>query len=195
MQWIIRPHSDEHHDYRGYAGEVAAGVFRPGDEVMALPSGFTSTVTAIENLDGVVDQAFPPMSVTMRLADNIDISRGDMICRPNNRPHVGQDIEAMIVWMTDEPLRPRTKYGIKHTTRSARCMVNEVRYRLDIHTLHREPDAGELGLNEIGRVTLRTTVPLLFDEYRRSRATGSFILLDEATNNTIGVGMILPPTD
>ncbi len=195
VQWIIRPHSDDHHDYRGYAGEVAAGVFRTGDEIMALPSGFTSTVRSIETLDGPIEQAFPPMSVTIRLEDNIDVSRGDMLCRPNNRPHVGQDIDAMVVWMTDEPLRPRIKYAIKHTTRSARCMIQDIRYRLNIHTLHREPDAEQLDLNEIGRVSLRTTTPLLYDEYRRSRVTGSFIIIDESTNNTIGVGMILPPRD
>ncbi|MCA9289927.1 MAG: bifunctional sulfate adenylyltransferase subunit 1/adenylylsulfate kinase, partial [Phycisphaerales bacterium] len=143
------------------------------------------------SLGGPLDEAFPPMSVSLLLEDDIDISRGSMLCRPNNRPHVGQDVEAMVVWMADAPLQARGKYGIKHTTQSARAMVKDFRYRLNIHTLRRETDATQLGLNEIGRVSLRTTAPLLYDEYRRCRSTGSFILTDESTNNTVGLGLII----
>jgi bifunctional enzyme CysN/CysC len=192
VQYVLRPHTDEFHDYRGYAGRVAAGVFKPGDEVMVLPSGFTSTVSAIDTYDGPVDEAFAPMSVTIRLADEIDVSRGDMICRPHNQPTVSQDVDAMVCWLSDvSTLSPRTKLTIKHTTRTARALVKELHYQLDVNTLHRHEGVPHLGLNEIGRVTLRTTQPLFFDEYRRSRETGSFILIDEATNATVGAGMIL----
>ncbi len=191
VQYVIRPQSVQYPDYRGYAGTVASGVLKPGDEVMVLPSGFTSRIESIETHDGPVDEAFPPMAVTVRLQDEIDISRGDMICRPHNMPMVTQDIEAMICWMTDRPMTPGMKLGIKHTTRSARTMVKDLRYRLDINTLHRDEQAGELGLNDIGRVQLRTTVPLFADEYRRNRSTGGFVLIDEATNVTVAAGMIL----
>lgn len=192
VQYVIRPHREGLQDYRGYAGTVAGGVFRPGDEVMVLPSGFTTTIDAVETMDGEMEEAFAPMSCTIRLADNIDISRGDMICRTNNSPDVGQDIDAMVCWMTEQSsLTPRTKLGIKHTTRSARAMVTDLRYRLDINTLRRDEDAESLTLNEMGRVTLRTTQPLFYDEYRRNRTTGSFILIDESNNNTVGAGMIL----
>ena len=192
VQYVLRPHSDEFHDYRGYAGRVAGGVFKPGDEVVVLPSGFSSRISSIDTFDGPVDEAFAPMSVTIRLADEIDVSRGDMICRPNNRPTAGQDLEAMVCWMTEaSTLGPRTKLGIKHTTRSARVVVQDLHYRLDTNTLHRDEQARQLGLNEIGRVSLRVTQPLFFDEYRRNRETGSFILIDEATNNTVGAGMLL----
>jgi len=192
VQYVIRPQSAAHPDYRGYAGQVASGVLKPGDEVMVLPSGFTSRITAIDTADGPVEQAFPPMSVTIRLADDIDIARGDLICRPNNAPHTTQDIEAMICWMDEtKSLSPGGKYAIKHTTRSARALVKELHYRLDINTLHRDEAATTLGLNEIGRVRLRTTQPLLADEYRRNRATGGFILIDEATNRTVAAGMIV----
>jgi bifunctional enzyme CysN/CysC len=196
VQYVIRPMNDEHHDYRGYAGTVAGGVFKPGDKVVVLPSGFTSTVAAIDTADGPVDEAFAPMAVTVRLADDIDVSRGDMICRDRNRPHVGQDLEAMVCWLTEQStLTPRAKLAVKHTTRWGRALVKDLQYRLDVNTLHRDESATALQLNEIGRVQLRTTVPLFFDEYRRNRATGSFILVDEATNNTVGAGMILGPTD
>ena len=195
VQYVLRPHDTANHDYRGYAGRVAGGVFKPGDEVMVLPSGFTSRIRAIDSYDGPIDAAFPPMSCTLLLEDEIDISRGDMICRPHNQPTVGQDIDAMICWMTEQSsLVPGAKLAIKHTTRSARALVKELQYRLDINTLHREEGAGSLALNDIGRVTLRTTVPLFFDEYRRNRETGSFILIDEATNNTVAAGMILGPS-
>ena len=192
VQYVLRPQSDKFHDYRGYAGTVAGGSFRVGDEVMVLPSGFTTTITHIETHDGDVETAFPPMSVAMRLADEIDISRGDMICRPGNQPQVSQDIDAMVCWMTEQSaLTPRTKLTIKHTTNVAKCMVQSLDYRLDINTLHRDEAATQLDLNEIGRVSMRVQKPLLFDEYRRNRSTGSFILIDEHTNNTVGAGMIL----
>jgi bifunctional enzyme CysN/CysC len=192
VQYVIRPQSTVVSDYRGYAGQVASGVLKPGDEVMVLPSGFTSTITSIDTADGPVDAAFPPMAVTVRLADEIDISRGDLICRPNNRPMVAQDIEAMICWMDEtRPLTVGGKYTIKHTTRTARAIVRGLQYRLDVNTLHRDETATGLALNEIGRVKLRTTVPLLCDEYRRNRTTGGFIVIDETTNRTVGAGMII----
>ena len=192
VQYVIRPMSSSGLDYRGYAGQVSGGVFKPGDEVVVLPSGFTSTIAAIDGPNGPVDEAYPPMSVTIRLADEIDISRGDMICRPKNQPTASQDIEAMVCWMSEVgSLQPRQKLAIKHTTRWARALVNDVQYRLDVNTLHRDESASSLALNEIGRVSLRTTAPLFFDEYRRNRSTGSFILVDEATNNTVAAGMIL----
>jgi len=192
VQYVIRPQSTTVTDYRGYAGQVASGVLKPGDEVMVLPSGMTSTIAAIDTADGPVDEAFPPMSVTIRLTDEIDISRGDMLCRPHNTPHVAQDIEAMICWMDETaPLRVGAKYAVKHTTRSVRTVVRGLQYRLDVNTLHRDESAAELTLNEIGRVRLRTTAPLLADEYRRNRTTGGFILIDEGTNRTVAAGMIL----
>jgi len=190
VQYVVRPKSDEHHDYRGYGGQVAGGVLKRGDEVVVLPSGMTSTIEAIDLFDTEVDEAFPPMSVTVRLADDVDVSRGDMIARVNNAPHPSQDIDAMVCWMTNEPLRPRQKLAIKHTTRTGRALVKDVQYRLDVNTLHRDQETKELGLNEIGRVQLRTTVPLLCDPYSKNRTTGSFILIDEATGVTVGAGMI-----
>jgi bifunctional enzyme CysN/CysC len=198
VQYVIRPQdqTSELHDYRGYAGTVAGGVFKPGDEVVALPSGLTTTIAAIDTPDGPVDEAFAPMAVTIRLADDVDVSRGDMLCRVRNRPHVGQDVEAMVCWLTgDTDLRPGAKLAVKHTTRWGRALVKGLQYRLDVNTLHRDESAQALTLNEIGRVRLRTTVPLFYDEYRRNRTTGSFILVDEATNNTVGAGMILGPCE
>ncbi|NLD77405.1 MAG: sulfate adenylyltransferase subunit CysN [Acidimicrobiales bacterium] len=195
VQYVIRPHSDDFHDYRGYAGTVAGGVIKPGDEVMVLPSGFTSRVASIETFDGPVPEAYAPMAVTVRLEDEIDISRGDMICRPHNRPTSGQDIDAMICWMSESlDLNPRDKFTIKHTTRTARALVKNVQYRLDVNTLHRDEGVESLALNEIGRIQMRTTQPIFFDEYRRNRTTGSFILVAESTNTTVGAGMILGPS-
>jgi bifunctional enzyme CysN/CysC len=195
VQYVIRPQSNDWHDYRGYAGTVAGGVLKPGDEVIVLPSGFTSRIAAVETMDGPVEEAYTGQSVTVRLADEIDISRGDMICRVANQPHVGQDVDAMVCWMSElGSLRERDKLAIKHTTRNARALVKNVAYRLDVNTLHRDESADALALNEIGRVQLRTTAPLFFDEYRRNRTTGSFILIDEGTNNTVGAGMILGPS-
>jgi bifunctional enzyme CysN/CysC/sulfate adenylyltransferase subunit 1 len=190
VQYVVRPKSDAYHDYRGYAGRVAGGVLKPGDDVLVLPSGMTSKISAIDLFDQEIEEAFPPMSVTVRLEDDVDVSRGDMICRPQNAPKPSQDIDAMICWMTNEPLRPRQKLAIKHTTRSGRALVKDIQYRLDVNTLHRDKETKELGLNEIGRVQLRTTVPLLCDPYSKNRTTGSFILIDEATGVTVGAGMI-----
>jgi sulfate adenylyltransferase subunit 1 len=190
VQYVVRPKSDDFHDYRGYAGRVAGGVLKPGDDVLVLPSGMTSKIQGIDMFDKEIDEAFPPMSVTVRLEDDVDVSRGDMICRPQNAPKPSQDIDAMICWMTNEPLRPRQKLAIKHTTRMGRALIKDIQYRLDVNTLHRDKETGELGLNEIGRVQLRTTVPLLCDPYSKNRTTGSFILIDEATGVTVGAGMI-----
>jgi sulfate adenylyltransferase large subunit len=190
VQYVIRPKSDDFHDYRGYAGQLAGGVLKPGDEVVVLPSGMTSRISAIDLFDKEINEAFPPMSVTVRLEDDVDVSRGDMIARVKNAPTPSQDIDAMICWMTNEPLRPRQKLAIKHTTRTGRALIKDIQYRLDVNTLHRDQETGELGLNEIGRVQLRTTVPLLCDSYSKNRTTGSFILIDEATGVTVGAGMI-----
>jgi bifunctional enzyme CysN/CysC len=192
VQFVIRPQSTQVTDYRGYAGQVASGVLKPGDEVMVLPSGFTTRITAIDTADGPVDEAYPPMSVTIRLADELDVSRGDLICRPHNQPSVAQDIEAMLCWMDESrPMTVGAKYAVKHTTRAARAVVRQLYYRLDVNSLHRDESADSLRLNEIGRVRLRTTVPLLADEYRRNRTTGGFVVIDETTNRTVGAGMIV----
>jgi bifunctional enzyme CysN/CysC len=191
VQYVIRPHAAEHHDYRGYAGSVAGGVFKPGDEVVVLPTGFSTKIASIDTADGPVTEAFPPMAVTIRLEDDLDVSRGDMICRPLNAAVATQDIDAMVSWMTDAPLVPGRQLAIKHTTRAARVAVRELHYRLDVNTLHRDETAQELKLNDIGRVRLRTTSPLFVDEYRRNRTTGGFILIDESTNNTVAAGMVV----
>jgi bifunctional enzyme CysN/CysC len=193
VQYVIRPQSLRLRDYRGYAGQVAGGVLKPGDEAMVLPSGFTTRIKAIDSFDGPIAEAFPPMSVVLRLDDELDISRGDMICRPNNMPNLTQDIEAMVCWMIEQPLRSGRKFVIKHTTRMARVLIKELRYRLNINSLHRDETAEQLGLNEIGRVRLRSTQPLFCDYYTRNRLTGSFILIDEVTHNTVGAGIITTP--
>jgi sulfate adenylyltransferase large subunit len=190
VQYVVRPKSDDYHDYRGYAGQIAGGVLKPGDEMLVLPSGFTSRIAAIDLFDKELAEAYPPMSVTVRLEDDLDVSRGDMLCRPQNAPKPSQDIDAMICWMSPEPMRTRQKLAIKHTTRTGRAMIKNLQYRLDVNTLHRDLDAEELGLNEIARVQLRTTVPLLCDPYEKNRRTGSFVLIDEATGVTVGAGMI-----
>jgi bifunctional enzyme CysN/CysC len=195
IQYVIRPQSRELVDYRGYAATIAGGVLRPGDEVMVLPSGFTTTIDSVATADGPLDEAFAPMAVTVTLSDDIDISRGDMLCRPNNTPHVSQDLDAMVCWLSESTsLRSGSKLAIKHTTRWARALVKDLQYRLDVNTLHRDDSAPALTLNEIGRVRLRTTQPLFFDEYRRNRTTGSFILVDETTNSTVAAGMIIGPS-
>ena len=190
VQYVIRPKSDAFHDYRGYAGQVAGGVLKKGDEIVVLPSGMTSRIAGIDLFDQEIDQAYPPMSVTIRLEDDLDVSRGDTIARINNAPVPTQDIDAMISWMSNEPLRPRQKLAIKHTTRTGRALIKDINYRLDVNTLHRDLESDGLGLNEIGRVQLRTTLPLLADPYSKNRTTGSFILIDEATGITVGAGMI-----
>ncbi|HEY8216853.1 MAG TPA: GTP-binding protein [Acidimicrobiia bacterium] len=191
VQYVVRPMSHEHHDYRGYAGQVASGMFRPGDEVVVLPSGFTTTIASIDRYGGPVEEAFPPMSVAIRLADDLDISRGDMIARPHNTPSVTQDVDAMVCWFSERPLQQGNVYVIKHTTRSARAKVQNLHYRLDVNTLHRDETHQALAMNDMGRVTVRTTLPLFIDEYRRNRVTGSFILVDEGTFETVGAGMVL----
>src|ERR1700760_2413689 len=194
VQYVIRPHQANDpslHDYRGYAGEVAGGVIPPGDEVMHLPSGFSTRVRRIEAAGTEIAEAFAPMSVTLLLDDDVDISRGDMICRPNNRPAAAQDIEAMVSWMSsDLPLAPRSRLVVKHTTRTVKAIVSDLLYRIDVNTLHRDEAATQLGLNEIGRVKLRVTQPLFVDAYSRNRLTGGLILIDEATNTTVGTLMI-----
>jgi bifunctional enzyme CysN/CysC len=194
VQLVIRPISSEHHDFRGYAGNIASGVLQVGDEVVALPSGFSSHVVSIDGPDGPLPEAFPPESVVVRLEDDIDISRGDMLCRPNNRPNVGQDLSAMICWMAEKPLREGATFAIKHTTRWARARVRSLQYRLDVNALHHDSRAAELELNDIGRIHLRTTAPLFYDEYRDNRETGSFVLVDEQTNATVAAGMLRRPT-
>lgn len=191
VQYVIRPHSNDYHDYRGYAGQIASGVMKPGDQVVVLPSGLPSTIKEISTADGPVSEAYPPMSVTVRLDDEIDVSRGDMFVRPNNQPKIAQDFEAMICWMSDKPMSVGQKLIIKHTTKTARALVKELRYGLNINTLHRDEDASGLALNEIGRITMRTTKPLLADEYSRNRLTGGFIMIDEMSNNTVAAGMII----
>ena len=192
VQLVVRPRSAEAdlHDFRGYAGEVVGGMISVGDEVVVLPSGFTSKVTAIETADGPIDEAFPPMSVIVRIEDDLDIGRGDTIASPVAAPRVGQDISAMVCWMSENPLRPGAKLALKHTTRWVRALVRELDFRLDVNTLRRDRDAADLSLNDIGRIELRTTAPLFFDEYRTNRTTGSFILVDEQTNITVAAGMI-----
>jgi sulfate adenylyltransferase subunit 1 len=191
VQWVIRPQSDEYHDFRGYAGRVEGGVFKPGDEVLALPSGFTTTIKSIESMGGPVAEAFPPMSVVITLQDEIDISRGDMIVKPNNQPQVGQDIELMVCWLNDKKLQPGGKYALKHSTKDVRCIVKDVRYKVNINTLHRVEDDRNIGMNDIGRIMIRTTQPLFYDSYSRNRSTGSLILIDEFTNETVAAGMII----
>jgi bifunctional enzyme CysN/CysC len=188
---VVRPMADEYHDYRGYAGQVASGVVKVGDEVVVQPSGTPTRVAAIETLDGPLEEAYPPLSVTVRLEDDVDVSRGDMICRAHNHPTPTRELEAMVCWLSERPLQPAGRYRIKHTTRTALAKVDQLRYRMDVNTLHRDEESDSLGLNEIGRLRLRLSAPLLVDEYRRNRATGSFILIDESTNDTVGAGMIL----
>jgi sulfate adenylyltransferase subunit 1 len=191
VQWVIRPQSDEWHDFRGYAGRVAGGVFKPGDEISVLPSGFTSRVKAIHTADGHLDEAFAPQSVTLTLTDEIDISRGDMIIKRNNPPSVSQDIEAMICWFSNKPMASRAKLLLRQTTREMQAIVSEVKYLVDINTLHKVEGAGTFAMNDIGRITLRTAQPVIHDSYRRNRQTGSFILIDPGTNETVAAGMII----
>jgi bifunctional enzyme CysN/CysC len=191
VQYVIRPQQNDARDYRGYAGTVASGVLRPGDDVLVLPSGLTSTIAGIDTADGPVDAAFPPMSVTIRLSDELDISRGDMICRPHNRPAVIQDLDAMVCWMDERPITVGQRLALLHTTRSARVIVKQIPYELDVNTLHRRPDPDGLGLNAIGRVKLRATTALVADPYVKNRQTGGFVLIDETTNRTVGAGVLL----
>jgi len=191
VQYVIRPQSDQHHDYRGYAGRIASGIYKPGDEVVVLPSGLTSRIKSIVTYDGEVDEAFAPMSVTINLEDDIDISRGDMIVRVHNQPKIGQDIDVIICWLNREPMNPRAKYLLMHTTKDARAIIKEVTYKIDINTLHRMEEDKDIRMNDIARVSLRVTNPLFYDSYSRNRNTGSLILIDEGTKETVAAGMII----
>jgi sulfate adenylyltransferase large subunit len=194
VQYVIRPHQATDpalHDYRGYAGQVAGGVLKPGDEIMHLPSGLTSTIRRIDTARGPVPEAFPPMAVTLLLEDDLDVSRGDMLCRPHNQPPASQDIETMVCWMSDaRPLTAQSRLIVKHCTKTVKALVRDLAYRLDVNTLHRDEGATQLTLNEIGRVTLRLTQPVFCDPYNRNRMTGGLILIDEVTNATVGAAVI-----
>jgi sulfate adenylyltransferase subunit 1 len=190
VQWVIRPNTDAHHDYRGYAGQVASGVLRAGSEVVALPGGQRTRIAAVDTFDGEIDTAFPTMSVALRLEDEIDVSRGDMIVEPEDQPSPARELEATICWMSERGLRAGSRYAIKHTSRTARAVVEQLEHRIDVNTLVHEP-AEELRLNEIGRVRLRCSTPLIVDPYSHNRTTGSFILIDETSNDTVGAGMVL----
>lgn len=191
VQHVIRPYNDDYHDYRGYAGRVAGGILKKGDKVTLLPSGFNSTISKIDTIDGEIEETFPPMSVTVLLEDDLDLSRGDMIARENNQPEVTQDIDAMVCWFNEKPLQHLGKYTVLHTTNEARCIIKEIRYKLNINTLHRELDDKKVQMNDIARVVFRTTKPLFTDSYRKNRITGSLIFVDEGTNETVGAGMII----
>jgi sulfate adenylyltransferase large subunit len=202
VQWVIRPsnqssshptlpgESQDREEYRGYAGQLASGALRAGEEVVALPSGQRTRIAAIDTYDGELEEALAPMSVTLRLEDDLDVSRGELVCRPEEAPTVARELEADVCWLSERPLRPGGRYAIKHTTRSATAVVDELGDRVDVHTLERAPSPEQLSLNDIGRVRLRTSAPLTFDPYRRNRRTGSFILIDQATNETVGAGMV-----
>lgn len=191
VQYVIRPQSDKFPDFRGYAGRIAGGVFKPGDRVMILPSGFTTRIQTIDTMGHEMSEAFPPQSVTMTLDDDIDISRGDMIVMENNVPQIGQDLDVMLCWMNEKPMQVDGKYALRHTTRDVRCLVRELKYKVDVNTMDQIANGETLSMNDIGRVSLRTTKPLFFDSYRINRITGSLILIDEATNETVGAGMIV----
>ncbi len=191
VQTVIRPHTDEYHDYRGYAGRIAGGIFKPGDDVMVMPSGFTSKIKSIDSPTGQLQEAFAPMSITMTLEDDIDISRGDMIVRSNNSPEPKQDIDVMICWLNPKGPMPRAKYTLMHTSNECKALIKEIQYKVDINTLHRIEDDKSIAMNDIARVRLRTTKPLLTDMYRKNRFTGSIILIDEGTHETVAAGMII----
>ena len=190
VQYVIRPQTDAHRDFRGYAGRVAGGVFKVGDEVLALPSGISSQVTSISIGEKSVDKAFPPQSVVMTLADDIDLSRGDMLVRKNNQPESAQDLDVRICWLSDRPMRPGARFELRHTSREVKAVVKEVLYKLDINTLHRMEDDLTIGMNDIARVRIRTAAPVLVDDYRRNRSTGSFILVDPTTRLTVAAGVV-----
>ncbi|MGJ3234520.1 sulfate adenylyltransferase subunit CysN [Marivirga sp.] len=191
VQWVIRPQSNEYHDFRGYAGLVSGGIFRKGEEVVVLPSGFTSKIKSIETMDGELQEAFPPMSVAMTLEDDIDISRGDMLAKVNNQPTKGQDIELMVCWLNVDPLKLGGKYTIKHTTNETRAIIKEVKYKVNVNTLEKNEEDKTVGANDIARITLKTAKPLLYDAYRKNRNTGSLIIIDEFSQQTVGAGMII----
>ena len=191
VQYVIRPQSEKYPDYRAYAGQVAGGIFKKGDDVILLPSGFTSKIAGIDSADGELDKAFYPHACSIRLEDNLDLSRGGMIAKVDNQPEVSQDLDMMVCWFNDKPLQPRGKYALRHTTQECRCVVKEVNYKINVNTLHRIEDDKTLGMNDIGRIRIRSTKPLFYDAYRRNRITGSVILVDEFTNETVAAGMLL----
>ena len=191
VQMVIRPHTLEHQDYRGYAGRIAGGVFKPGDEVKVLPSGFTSRIKTIEFNGEKLEEAFAPMSVVMTIEDEIDISRGDMLVRPNNQTAIEQNMDLMVCWMNKKPLTTRTKLLVKHTTRECMCIVNELHYKVNVNSLHRDKGVEQVEMNDIARISIRTAQPLLIDSYARNRSTGSLILIDPSTYETVGAGMIV----
>ncbi|WP_420582545.1 sulfate adenylyltransferase subunit 1 [Reichenbachiella sp.] len=191
VQTVIRPKNDKYHDYRGYAGRIASGVFKPGDEVTVVPSGFSSKIKSIDTFNGEIEEAFAPMSVSIQLEDDIDVGRGDMIVRTNNKPEPIQDIEVMVCWLNPQGPKPRAKYILRHTTAEAKTMIKEISYKLDISTLHRNEEDKDIKANDICKMRLRTTKPLLADSYKKNRVTGSLILVDEATNETVAAGMIV----
>jgi sulfate adenylyltransferase subunit 1 len=191
VQYVVRPQQTEHHDYRGYAGRIASGIFKPGDKVKVLPHGGQAIVKTVELGGEQIEEAFAPMSVTMTLDRELDISRGDMIVRENNAPQVAQEFDIMLCWMHEDALRPGGKYKIRQTTKDARCVVRDIRYKVDINSLHRDESQREINMNDIARVSVKTTSPLFFDSYRKNRHTGSIILIDEHTNDTVGAGMIV----
>jgi sulfate adenylyltransferase subunit 1 len=191
VQFVIRPNTDDFHDYRGYAGRIAGGVLKKGDQVLLLPSGFSTSITRIDGPDGELEEAFPPMSVTILLANDYDLSRGDMVVRENNQPAVTQDLDVMVCWFADRPLQPNGKYALLHTAQSVRCLIRDVQYKMDINTLHRDLEDKRIGMNDIARITLRSTKPLFVDPYRKNRITGSILLVDEHTNETVAAGMVI----
>ena len=191
VQYVIRPQSKEHPDFRGYAGRIGGGIFRPGEEIVVLPSGFTSKIKAIELGGEPIEQAFAPMSVTITLEDEIDISRGDIIAKPNNQPHSGQDIDMMLCWMNQRPINLNARLFVRHNTKEVKGVLKEIQYKLDINSLHKIEQVEQLTMNDIARVKLRTAQPLSFDSYRKNRITGSVILVDEGTNETVAAGMIV----
>ena len=191
VQYVIRPQSQEYHDYRGYAGRIASGVFTKGDKVKILPSGFTSAIASIDTMTGSLETAHAPMSVTITLTDDVDISRGDMIVVESKEPEVSQDIEMMVCWLSERPMAVNGKYTLRHTTNDVKCLIKELRYKMDINSLEKIREVNSLALNEIGKIKVRTTKPLFFDSYRNNRITGSIILIEEGTNNTVGAGMII----
>lgn len=191
VQYVVRPQSKEFPDYRGYAGRIEGGIFKPGDKVTVLPSGFTSYIKSIDTFNERVKEAFSPMSVCITLKDDLDISRGDMLVKADNKPMINQDVDLMICWMNEKNMLLKGKYTIRHTSQTARCIIKEVKYKIDINSLHRLKDDKVIGLNDIGRISLRVTKPLFIDSYRRNRNTGSIILIDEATNETVAAGMII----
>ncbi len=191
VQWVIRPHSDKHHDFRGFAGRVAGGVFKKGDEITALPSGFTSRISKIMLGEEEMEEAFFPQSVTIQLEDKIDISRGDMLVKPNNQPKSSQDLDARICWFSNsKKLTHGGKYLIKHTTKTAQAMISEITYKVDVNSLRKNEQDKEFNMNDIGRIKFRTSEPIFYDAYRRNRNTGSFILIDPFTHQTLAAGML-----